>query len=239
MNIPVTIHNVFQQVHHPYQVKNGKQEPHKMFLRMLQYLNFLMFLKKSTAAFLPVQSFAPRIHESACNSMEGIEVPPKKALMSVRACFGLCKGTSCPAPLTVTNVSPVYSWVHPPTCMFNNNTQSIPGMQGIKWKHGVKVDGIKNYLPIIIPSTPRAHCWKLESIYAVPGGCNWDYRICITTVMKGKIKRLIIHLCICWRTLGHKAQSISQLCSQMIIMMVVVVVMVTIMMIYTWNYFHQ
>lgn len=39
----------------------------------------------------------------------------KKCLMSWRASFGLNCGTSWPAPLTVTNISPSYSIVHPPT----------------------------------------------------------------------------------------------------------------------------
>ena len=45
------------------------------------------------------------------------EVPVIKAWKSARASFGLCKGTSCPAPLTVTKFRPSYSWVHPPTCL--------------------------------------------------------------------------------------------------------------------------
>jgi len=48
-------------------------------------------------------------------SRVGIEVPAKKDLNNARASFGLCRGTSCPAPLTFTNVSPAYSWVHPAT----------------------------------------------------------------------------------------------------------------------------
>jgi len=52
-------------------------------------------------------------------SRVGMEVPAKKALINVRASFGLCRGTSCPAPLTFTNVSPVYSWIHPPIWLFH------------------------------------------------------------------------------------------------------------------------
>ena len=38
------------------------------------------------------------------------------------------------------------------------------------------------YLSIIVPGTPRSQSRKLKSIYTQPGGCNWDYGICITTV---------------------------------------------------------
>jgi hypothetical protein len=40
------------------------------------------------------------------------------------------------------------------------------------------------YLPIIIPGPPRLQSRKLKSIYTVPGGCNWEYGICITTVIQ-------------------------------------------------------
>uniref|UniRef100_A0A2P2K9P3 Serine carboxypeptidase II-2-like n=1 Tax=Rhizophora mucronata TaxID=61149 RepID=A0A2P2K9P3_RHIMU len=36
--------------------------------------------------------------------------------MRVRDSFGLCNGTSWPAPRTTTKVRPAYSCVHPPTC---------------------------------------------------------------------------------------------------------------------------
>lgn len=56
-------------------------------------------------------------HQESLTSLRlGIEDPDKKDLMSVRASLGLCRGTSWPAPLTDTKVSPAYSWVHPPTC---------------------------------------------------------------------------------------------------------------------------
>ena len=57
-----------------------------------------------------------KFQEALTNSRLGIDVPAKKAWTSVSASFGLCKGTSWPAPLTLTNVRPAYSWVHPPTC---------------------------------------------------------------------------------------------------------------------------
>lgn len=57
-----------------------------------------------------------KFQEALRRSRLGIDVPAKKAWNIVRASFGLCKGTSWPAPLTTTNVSPEYSWVHPPTC---------------------------------------------------------------------------------------------------------------------------
>lgn len=37
------------------------------------------------------------------------------------------------------------------------------------------------YLPIIIPCTPGAHSWKLESIYGIASRCYREYSICITT----------------------------------------------------------
>jgi hypothetical protein len=58
---------------------------------------------------------------SVRGSRVGMEVPSKKALINVRASFGLCRGTSCPAPLTLTNVSPAYSWVHPLICQCQCN----------------------------------------------------------------------------------------------------------------------
>lgn len=39
----------------------------------------------------------------------------KNDLTNIKACLGLCNGTSCPAPVTVTNVSPSYIWLHPAT----------------------------------------------------------------------------------------------------------------------------
>ena len=33
----------------------------------------------------------------------------------IKACRGRWSGTSCPAPVTVTKVSPLYTWLHPPT----------------------------------------------------------------------------------------------------------------------------
>lgn len=50
-----------------------------------------------------------KLQDELTSSKVGIEVPDKKALMSAKASFGLCKGTSCPAPLTDTKVSPEYS----------------------------------------------------------------------------------------------------------------------------------
>lgn len=57
-----------------------------------------------------------KCHDELTSSGVGIDVPDKKALTRVRARLGLWRGTSCPAPLTTTNVSPAYSSVHPPTC---------------------------------------------------------------------------------------------------------------------------
>ena len=54
--------------------------------------------------------------ESSCPAKVGIGVPERKASMRARASLGLCKGTSWPAPLTVTKVRPLYTWVDPPTC---------------------------------------------------------------------------------------------------------------------------
>nr|GMD32093.1 hypothetical protein Iba_chr09bCG4960 [Ipomoea batatas]GMD38620.1 hypothetical protein Iba_chr09fCG5740 [Ipomoea batatas] len=36
-------------------------------------------------------------------------------LRRIKACRGRCKGTSWPAPVTVTRVNPLYIWLHPPT----------------------------------------------------------------------------------------------------------------------------
>lgn len=36
-------------------------------------------------------------------------------LKRIKACRGRCKGTSWPAPVTVTRVNPLYIWLHPPT----------------------------------------------------------------------------------------------------------------------------
>lgn len=58
--------------------------------------------------------------ESSTEEIVGIGLPDKNDLKSTRACLGRCRGTSCPAPLTVTSVSPLYTWVHPPTCFSSN-----------------------------------------------------------------------------------------------------------------------
>lgn len=39
----------------------------------------------------------------------------KNDLKRMKAWRGRWSGTSCPAPVTVTNVSPLYTWLHPPT----------------------------------------------------------------------------------------------------------------------------
>lgn len=44
--------------------------------------------------------------------------PDKKELIRARASLGLFKGTKCPAPRTVTIVTPSYSTSLPPTCIF-------------------------------------------------------------------------------------------------------------------------
>lgn len=63
----------------------------------------------------------------------GIGDPDKKDLMSVRACFGLWRGTSCPAPLTDTKVSPSYSCVQPPTCVDHHVLKKIGEKRNHMW----------------------------------------------------------------------------------------------------------
>lgn len=46
----------------------------------------------------------------------GMGSPFKKCWNSMSACLGRWRGTSCPAPRTVTKVSPLYTLLHPPTC---------------------------------------------------------------------------------------------------------------------------
>lgn len=121
----------------------------------------------------------------------GIELPDKKDLMSVRASLGLCSGTSWPAPLTETKVSPAYSCVHPPTCStdyVNSEEYYLHSENRLYFLHRMihkKKSSIARsiiYLSFIVPGMPRCYSWKLKRIDAVSGGCNWDNGICITTV---------------------------------------------------------
>lgn len=50
--------------------------------------------------------------------------------------------------------------------------------------HSINSSRTVNYLPIVVPSTPSSHSGKLKRINTVPRGCNWDYSICIATVIK-------------------------------------------------------
>ncbi|MFS7944854.1 hypothetical protein Hanom_Chr06g00517141 [Helianthus anomalus] len=77
--------------------------------------------------YKPLTSCEAEVLDSATGSINcAMEVPAKKDLTRVSANFGLCKGTSCPAPLTVTNVNPSYICVHPPTYFKNHNNFQLP-----------------------------------------------------------------------------------------------------------------
>ena len=87
--------------------KKGLWSPHKHYSPIIG----------NRDVFFLIEKHSTKIQESLTCSNPGIEVPDKNALTSVSASLGLCKGTSCPAPLTETKLSPAYSWVHPPTCL--------------------------------------------------------------------------------------------------------------------------
>lgn len=55
----------------------------------------------------------------------GIGLFSKKDLKRIKAWRGRCRGTSWPAPATVTNVSPLYTWLHPPTYKLQYNAPQI------------------------------------------------------------------------------------------------------------------
>lgn len=47
----------------------------------------------------------------------GIGLFSRNDLKRMKACRGRWRGTSCPAPVTDTKVRPLYTWLHPPTCI--------------------------------------------------------------------------------------------------------------------------
>lgn len=60
------------------------------------------------------------VHKRMNNSYDtvpfwGMAFPCKKCRNNMSACRGRCRGTSCPAPRTVTKVRPLYTWLQPPT----------------------------------------------------------------------------------------------------------------------------
>lgn len=91
-------------------------------------------------------------YESLTSFSSGMDFPDRNDLMSVRTCFGLCRGTSWPVALTVMNVNPSIFFCP------------------------------SSYLAIVMPSTPRLNCRKLQSIYVVTGRGHWNHSICVTTV---------------------------------------------------------
>ena len=77
--------------------------------------------------------------------------PVKKEWMRESASLGLLRGTKWPAPLTVTNVSPSYSTILPPTCIllpkYHQNKISFFSLKWIKntllvcnWNHSMQIN---------------------------------------------------------------------------------------------------
>ena len=115
--------------------------------------------------------------ESATLEKIGMGLPERNALMSTRACLGLWRATSWPAPLTVTKVKPLYTWVHPPTCISTSKHILSTHAQCTYLNSRCH----PSYLAIIIPGMPWCDSLKLHGIDVVPGWCHWNHRISIPT----------------------------------------------------------
>lgn len=56
----------------------------------------------------------------------------KNDLKRMKDCLGACSGTSCPAPVTVRKVNPLYTWLQPPICITTNESLYI-----YSWHQGI------------------------------------------------------------------------------------------------------
>jgi hypothetical protein len=114
------------------------------------------------------------------------------------ACLGRWRGTSCPAPRTVTRVSPSYTWLHPPTscCCFcwsipkqnhtkNNVHEGMHGRLRASYTTSRDDDDDEAHLLLgVVPRVPADDGWKVQGVDGVPCRCQGDYRVRISTANK-------------------------------------------------------
>ena len=110
----------------PIALTNNNSYGHPYIVNVLRGVSTIDCLGRTRMLVVSRTNCGRTYYISLCRSdSTGIGLPARNDLMRVSACFGRCRGTSWPAPLTVTKSRPLYPWLQPPTCLNTEKVQNL------------------------------------------------------------------------------------------------------------------